>query len=177
MRAVVDNPELLDVAGTSPRVVRRWAWIIGASFASASGRWIGPLIATLNPITLTSLVVTAFGAAAIGGFTSLPMTYAGGLVIGLGQAFCSKYFVSGFWTGLAPALPFLVLFAVLLASPRRGLAERSLTITGRRSTRTTPLPLHVPGGLGALGLLLFGPSFAGFPLTAWTDSPPMLIPS
>ena len=175
MRAVVDNPELLDVAGTSPRVVRRWAWIIGASFASASGLLIGPLITTLNPITLTFLVVTAFGAAAIGGFTSLPMTYAGGLVIGLGQAFCSKYFVSGFWTGLAPALPFLVLFAVLLASPRRGLAERSLTITGRRSTWTTPLPLQVAGGLAILGLLLFVPSFAGFHLTAWTDSLAMLI--
>src|SRR5258708_31306054 len=62
MRAVVDTPELLDVAGTSPRVVRRWAWIIGASFASASGLLIGPLITTLNPITLTFLVVTAFGA-------------------------------------------------------------------------------------------------------------------
>lgn len=29
MRAVVDDPDLLDVAGTSPRTVRRWAWIIG----------------------------------------------------------------------------------------------------------------------------------------------------
>ncbi len=175
MRAVVDNPELLDVAGTSPRVVRRWAWIIGASFASASGLLIGPLLTTLNPITLTFLVVTAFGGAAIGGFTSLPMTYAGGLAIGLGQAFCSKYFVSGFWTGLAPALPFLVLFAVLLVSPRRRLAERSLIITGRRSTWTTPLPLQVAGGLAILGLLLFVPSFAGFHLTAWTDSLAMLI--
>jgi ABC-type branched-subunit amino acid transport system ATPase component/branched-subunit amino acid ABC-type transport system permease component len=175
MRAVVDNPDLLDVAGTSPRVVRRWAWIIGVTFASASGLLIGPLITPLNPITLTFLVVTAFGAAAIGAFTSLPMTYVGGLVIGLGQAFCSKYFDTGFWTGLAPSLPFVVLFAVLLLSPRRRLAERSLIIPRGRSTWTTPLPLQAAGGVAILGLFLFVPSFAGIHLTDWTNSLAMLI--
>ena len=37
MRGVVDNPELLDLGGTSPAVVRRWSWIIGSSFAVLAG--------------------------------------------------------------------------------------------------------------------------------------------
>jgi ABC-type branched-subunit amino acid transport system ATPase component/branched-subunit amino acid ABC-type transport system permease component len=175
MRAVVDAPDLLDIAGTSPRRVRRWAWVIGVSFASASGLLIAPLITTLNPITLTFLVATAFGAAAIGAFTSLPLTYVGGLAIGLGQSFCSKYFVTGFWSGLAPTLPFVVLFAVMIVAPRRRLTSRSLNVSPVRSTWTTPLPLQAVAGLFILGLLLFVPSFAGFHLTAWTDSLAMVI--
>ena len=37
MRGVVDNPELLDLGRTSPAAVRRWAWIIGSSFAELRG--------------------------------------------------------------------------------------------------------------------------------------------
>jgi branched-subunit amino acid ABC-type transport system permease component len=77
MRAVVANPDLLDICGTSPVTVRRWAWIIGATFASASGVLLVSFI-SLDATTLTFLVVAAFGAAAIGGFTKLPSTYFGG---------------------------------------------------------------------------------------------------
>jgi len=59
MRAVVDDPQLLDVAGTSPVRVRRFAWFIGASTAAASGVLLVPLL-PLDATTLTYLVVTAF---------------------------------------------------------------------------------------------------------------------
>ena len=60
MRAVVDDPDLLDLAGTSPSRVRRTSWIIGSTFAALSGVLIVPLIG-LEPIGLTFLVVQAFG--------------------------------------------------------------------------------------------------------------------
>ena len=31
MRGVVDDPDLLDLSGTSPAVVRRWSWVIGTA--------------------------------------------------------------------------------------------------------------------------------------------------
>src|ERR1700757_4604725 len=71
MRAVVDNPELLDMAGTSPTATRRLAWVIGMVMVAASGVLFAP-VEQLDPIQLTLLVVSAFGAAAIGGFTSMP---------------------------------------------------------------------------------------------------------
>ena len=37
MRAVVDNPDLVNVTGTNPIAVRRSAWIIGTVFAALSG--------------------------------------------------------------------------------------------------------------------------------------------
>jgi branched-subunit amino acid ABC-type transport system permease component len=123
MRAVVDNPGLLDLAGTSPRRVRALSWAIGCAFASLSGILLAPLIG-LDAILLTLLVVQAFGAAAVGGFTSLPLTYTGALAIGVVGALSTKY-VADFpsLAGLPPSLPFLVLFLALLVTPRGRLVD------------------------------------------------------
>ncbi len=93
MRGVVDNPELLDLGGTSPAAVRRWAWIIGSSFAVLAGILLAPTL-NLDATVLTLLVVQAFGAAAIGRFSSLPLTYIGGLVIGIAASVATKYVVT-----------------------------------------------------------------------------------
>ena len=121
MRAVVDDPDLLDVTGWSPRAVRRTSWLIGATFAVVSGILIFPTL-SLDAVLLTLLVVQAFGAAAIGRFSSLPLTYVGGLVIGVASSVLTKEF-STFKSvavqGVVPSLPFLVLFAILVLVPRR----------------------------------------------------------
>src|SRR5690606_30720149 len=78
MRAVVDDPTLLELTGTSTVRVRRLAWMIGVMFASLGGVLLAPLM-PLDPTLLTLLVVQAFGAAAIGAFRSLPITFLGGI--------------------------------------------------------------------------------------------------
>src|SRR6202034_1236711 len=80
MRGVVDDPSLVAMTGESPVRVRRWAWIIGTTFASLSGILLAPSL-SLNGLILTELVVQAFGAAAIGYFSSLPLTFFGGWII------------------------------------------------------------------------------------------------
>ena len=85
--------------------VRRWAWIIGSSFAALSGLLIAPSL-PINALLLTLLVVQAFGAAAIGYFSNLPLTYAGGLAIGIAGALATKYVVDVPWLiGLPAGLP------------------------------------------------------------------------
>ena len=57
--------------------------MIGFVFAAASGILLAPLVG-LDAVLLTlPLVLAGAGAAAVGLFSSLPMTYAGGLVIGV----------------------------------------------------------------------------------------------
>src|SRR6185437_445383 len=73
MRAVVDNPELLALSGTSPIKVRRAAWIIGCTFATLSGPLIVESLGSLDAGTLSALVIQAFAAAAIASFSSLPL--------------------------------------------------------------------------------------------------------
>src|SRR5207244_3598630 len=80
MRGVVDDPDLVGLSGTSAPRVRTWSWMIGFAFAAVSGILLAPLV-DLDAFLLTLLVVQAFGAAAIGLFSSLPFTYLGGLLI------------------------------------------------------------------------------------------------
>lgn len=166
MRAVVDRPELLDLAGTNPGMVRRYAWVIGVCFVSVSGVLLAPLV-SLNSTTLTLLIVQAFGAAAVGRFTSLPMTYVGGLLIGIGSALATKYFTSGVMAGLPSALPFLVLFVVLVFSRRGRLTAQPLRPPHRASWRA-PWPVQLAGGAVLLALLLAVPEFADYHIADWT---------
>jgi ABC-type branched-subunit amino acid transport system ATPase component/branched-subunit amino acid ABC-type transport system permease component len=167
MRAVVDDPALLAVSGTSPVRVRRLAWIIGVVFASASGLLLVPLI-TLNATTLTFLVVAAFGAAALGQFRNLPGTYVGGLAIGIGSSLATKWFTHGLLSGLSATLPFLVLFVVLLVSPRRRLVDAAPVLPRSAPAWQSPWPAQAAIALPLLVVLVFVPSFAGFHLADWS---------
>ncbi|MFN2537763.1 MAG: hypothetical protein ABR549_06370 [Mycobacteriales bacterium] len=149
MRAVVDDPALLDLTGVSPGRVRRTAWVIGCCFASVSGILIAPTIG-LDAGLLTLLVVQAFAAAAFGLFRNLPTTYLGGLAVGVVQALTVHYVtgVSGL-TSLPPSVPFLLLFIVLLLVPRRRLVE-----TGRTERRSQRSRVKVSPALSRVGLVL-----------------------
>ncbi len=132
MRAVVDDPDLLDLAGTDPVRVQRLAWSIGAAFAVASGILIAPSIG-LDAVLLTFLVVQAFGAAAIGRFSSLLGTYLGGLVVGVVAALATGYLGTiNLLEGLPASLPFFVLFIVLIATPRRRFPQTGDAPVARR---------------------------------------------
>jgi ABC-type branched-subunit amino acid transport system ATPase component/branched-subunit amino acid ABC-type transport system permease component len=174
MRAVVDNPELLDVAGTSPAATRRTAWMIGVTLAAASGVLFASLL-PLDPIQLTLLVVSAFGAAAIGAFTSLPLTLVGGLGIGVLASLCTKWFTTGLLAGLPPSLPFVVLFVVLLVFPKRYLVGKSFTIPQSRAAWRAPASLQLSGGAVLVVFLALVPGFAGIHLTDWTTFVAMTI--
>jgi branched-subunit amino acid ABC-type transport system permease component len=167
MRAVVDNPSLLDLSGTSPARTRRFAWTIGTTLAAASGVLFAPLL-PLDPIQLTLLVVAAFGAAAVGAFTSLPLTFGGGLLIGVLAALSTKYFSTGVLAGLPPALPFVVLFTVLLVFPRRYLVAGAGAIARPRTAWSAPPSFQLGSGAALLVVLALVPSFAGIHLGDWT---------
>ena len=149
MRAVVDDADLLDMTGVDPVRVRRASWVIGSCFAALSGVLIAPLL-QLDATVLTLLIVQAFGAAAIGAFSSLPMSYAGGLVVGLAAAITSKLVVHApELSALPQAVPFLTLFVVLLVLPRRRLQEMGRQV---RLPAQLPAAFTAGRGLGVLGL-------------------------
>jgi ABC-type branched-subunit amino acid transport system ATPase component/branched-subunit amino acid ABC-type transport system permease component len=174
LRAVVDNAELLDLAGTSPVATRRFAWILGVVLVAATGVLFAPIL-PLDPLQLTLLVVSAFGAAAIGAFTSLPLTLVGGLGIGVLASLSTKWFTTGLLSGLPPSLPFVVLFIVLLVFPRRYLVGRSFTVVRSRPTWSAPASLQLLAGVALIGGLCAVPGFAGIHLTDWTTFVAMSI--
>ncbi|MGH8998785.1 MAG: ABC transporter permease subunit [Acidimicrobiia bacterium] len=169
MRGVVDNPYLLNLTGTSPTRVRTQAWMIGNAFAALSGILLAPRLG-LDAFLLTLLVVQAFGAAAVARFTSLPLAYAGGLGIGIAAALSTRYAADyPTLTGLPYALPFIVLFGILVFT-RRGVFVESGRF--RRPGARRPLGGRWTwvGRLGLLALLVLIPHQVGARLPVYINA-------
>jgi len=171
MRAVVDNRDLMDLTGQSAVSVSRYAWLIGATFAAASGVLIAPVLNSLSAGAMLFFMVSSFGAAALGAFKSLPLTFFGGLGIGILGSVSTKWALDITWlNGLQPALPFLVLVVVLIVLPPSKLRD---TRVGR------PRPLaqsyYAPWRVRVLfgAVFLFGlvsvPWWAGVHLDIWGE--------
>jgi branched-subunit amino acid ABC-type transport system permease component len=168
MRAVVDNPTLVALSGDSPPRVRRAAWSIGCAFAAMSGILLAPTLG-LDAFLLSMIVVQAFGACAIGMFRSLPLTYLGGITVGVIASLSTKWFTDQPLNGIPPAVPFLVLLVVLLAVPASNLPKRrsslrSLVPEVRPMRRRTAWLLTVAG----LVPMLVVPHVVGTNLPIWT---------
>jgi branched-subunit amino acid ABC-type transport system permease component len=175
MRAVVDDADLLDLAGRDPVRVRLLSWVIGCSFAALTGVLIAPSLG-LDAALLTLLVVQAFGAAAVGRFASLPLTYAGGLIIGVAASVLTKFVATHTaLSGLPSSVPFLVLFAVLVLFP----PERAPTATIRR--RRPPVGRRLSpsrrSGLAVVvaAVIALAPVYGGAKLPVYTNAV-VLIP-
>ncbi|MEY2591239.1 MAG: hypothetical protein QOJ67_3223 [Acidimicrobiaceae bacterium] len=179
MRAAVDDPQLLDMSGESPTKVQRTAWMIGAVFAAASGVLFASTQQQLDATLLSLLVVQAFGAAAIGSFTSLPLAYIGGLGVGLAQKLLAKQVAtSTSLAGLDVNLPFIVLFVVLLVVPKRRLVEfgqatkaSAVSAAGSSLSRTSRRVLAV----GILVAALAVPLLVGSKLPLWLNAATQII--
>ena len=170
MRGVVDNPDLLSMTGENPIRVRRWSWIISMTFCSMAGLLLAPGL-SLNAVIISTLVVYAFGAAAIGGFSSLPLTFLGGLLVGIAGSLSTKYSGSITWlSGLPPAIPFIVLFVALCVTPKAKLAERRV-VTTLPVKKPWYAPWRVRGATFAIGLVVLCliPSLVGDNLAIWAS--------
>ena len=168
MRAVVDDPDLLAMQATSPVKVRRGAWIIGSTFAALSGVLVLPFIG-LNAIALTYIVVQAFGAAALGAFSSIPLTFFGAILITIVASISQKYVVSVTWlAGLPDSLPFIVLFIALLVIPRRRLASGSGIESRPPLQWQGPARVRIVTGVVVVALLALVPWVVGDNIGFWT---------
>jgi branched-subunit amino acid ABC-type transport system permease component len=138
MQAVVDDSNLLGLDGTNPVVVRRYAWAIGSAFISISGMLIAPAIG-IDVGQMLLLYIAAFGAAALAGFSSLPMTFIAAIGIGITQNVLSDK-LSGSSNAtvgeLYTQIPFIALVLALLLIPKARLIER-----GVKRARRIPKPI------------------------------------
>jgi branched-subunit amino acid ABC-type transport system permease component len=139
--AVVGDRDLTELVGTNARAVTTFSWVLGACFAALSGILFAPVVG-LDAVLLTLLVVQAFGAAVVGRLRSLPLTNLGAYGIAIAAALSTKYAASTpTLVGLPSSLPFIVLFGVLVASPKGFFAEvRSEHRVGRSGAPSRRAP-------------------------------------
>ncbi|HZC07808.1 MAG TPA: branched-chain amino acid ABC transporter permease [Ktedonobacterales bacterium] len=112
MRATSDNPTAAQLLGIRVNMVAATSWILGSVTAAIAGLLLAPLT-TLNTTQLTIVVITAFGAALIGGLTNLPLTFLGGIFLGVTQSLLILV-VPAQIGGAKDVLTFAVILGVLL---------------------------------------------------------------
>lgn len=146
MRAVVDDRNLAALNGAQPDRVSMLSWALGASLASMAGILIAPVV-QLEVLVLTLLVINAYAAAMVGRLRSLPLTFVGGLLLGLIESYAVGYVRSGggILSGLRPSLPTLFLFIMLLLMPEARL--RAGRLVGARAPRIPSFGESVRGAL------------------------------
>ena len=170
VRGVVDNPRLVALAGGSPRRIRLTAWWIGSAFAALSGILLAPTLG-LDVLLLTMLVIQAFGAAALGTFSNLVLTYAGGIVVGVAASVATRYFAAPPWNGIPASVPFLVLVGVLLIRPARRFPARPKSTVrpgGNGATAAAAASSNLVPGVVGLAALIAVPLIVGTKLPVWT---------
>jgi branched-chain amino acid transport system permease protein len=140
MRAVVDDPELLALAGVAPYRVSRRGWMLGFMLAGLAGVLLAPTVGStgLNIDTLTLLVVNGYAAAVVGRLRSLPWTFGGGIALGLADAYATGYLPGHIPAALveqiATIIPAVFLFVALLVVPS---AMPPTNVQGRLRSRPT----------------------------------------
>jgi sulfate-transporting ATPase len=163
-RAVAENEEAAATLGRSPDVIATVNWAAGAGLAGLAGILVVPIIGlSVNQVLL--LLVPSLAAALVGNFTSFPLTFLGGVLIGVIE---SELTSGADWIpdflkapGWSKSVPFLVIIVVLIvrgkALPLRSHVNERMPGLGTGLIRWAPLALAVAvavilvGGAGAVG--------------------------
>jgi len=146
MRAVVDDPELVQLTGGAAGRISAYAWMIGTALAALAGILLAPT--TMDVTQLTELVIYGYSAALVGRLRSLPWTFAGAMALGVAGSLAVGYVPAAQLTIVVQLLPMALLLIVLLVVP-----EGRLPL-GRVARERPPRPASLAQSLGGGGLLV-----------------------
>lgn len=120
-RAAMTDETASKLRGINVPRLRTTAFVVSGALSCALSVWVAPMtgVSTVNAL---HLVVFAFAAMAIGGFGSFGGAAAGGVIVGLSEAFASRY-LSVDW---AEILIFAMLCSVLVIRPGGLFGSRQL---------------------------------------------------
>ena len=112
LRAVAENPQLAQVSGINLNRMITLIWIIGGGLAAAAGVFYG-LTNQINPVLGRDLLLPIFAATIVGGIGSIYGAALGGFLVGIASNLALLILPSGY----SPAMPFLIILAVLIIRP------------------------------------------------------------
>ena len=115
LAATAEDATAARLIGISPPRVSMFSWVLASTLGALAGILLTPLL-VLNPWQMTYIMVSGYAAALIGGFVSLPLTVAGGVLIGIVRSAVTG---SVNVAGLSETLGFIAVFAVLILTRSR----------------------------------------------------------
>lgn len=153
-RAVSEAPDAARMLGIRVDRVNLVAWGIGGGISGLAGVLVTPLLGDLNTTALVIFTVQALAAALVGRLSSLPLTLAGGIGLGMLQPVVGRFMATEFpsvrgtneLTALAVVLVALLLF-------RRG-GRKDVSAGGLEPVPVKPLPVGRTALLMGAGVVL-----------------------
>ncbi|MCU1464126.1 MAG: inner-rane translocator [Actinomycetia bacterium] len=120
MRAVVESPRMAELAGTDADRIGTAAWMLSSLVAGLAGVLLPTVTSQVGDIYYTTLLTAAIAATVLGSLTSIPLAFFGAIGLGVVQELLNRYLPTNsvLASNLRPSLPFVVLFLVLILSPR-----------------------------------------------------------
>ncbi|MFN3643654.1 MAG: branched-chain amino acid ABC transporter permease [Gemmobacter sp.] len=112
LRAVAENPGLAQVTGLRLSSMVTAIWLIGGALSAAAGVFYA-LTNHLSPALGHNFVLPVFAATIAGGIGSVYGAVLGGFLVGIASGLALMVLPSGY----TPAMPFLIILAVLLVRP------------------------------------------------------------
>ncbi|GIX14048.1 MAG: branched-chain amino acid ABC transporter permease [Paracoccaceae bacterium] len=112
LRAVAENPALAQVAGVRLSAMVAAVWMIGGALSAAAGVFYA-LTNHLAPTMGHNFLLPVFAATIVGGIGSVHGAVLGGFIVGIASGLALQIMPSGY----VPAMPFLIILAVLLLRP------------------------------------------------------------
>lgn len=125
--AASQEPVATELAGISVRRISTLVWGMTAVLGGVAGILFAPVNGTFTPGLMTSqALIPGFTAAVIGGMTSLPGAFLGGVIVGVGQSLgASGGLLPESVPGGGAVATFALLVAILSLRPQGLLGERS----------------------------------------------------
>jgi branched-chain amino acid transport system permease protein len=122
--AASQEPTATNLVGISVDRISTLVWVLAAVLGGMAGVLTAPLFGFTPAFLTTTALVPAFTAAVIGGFTSLPGAFLGGVIVGVAQSLASSLDLFESVPGPQTASLFALLVLILLFRPQ-GLLGRT----------------------------------------------------
>ena len=119
MRALANNPSLARVIGIPVERVKNYTWLLVGGLAGVAGA-LWSLQTAVNPLMGWAAIISIFAAAILGGLSSFTGTIMGAYVVAFSENTVMLFLNYSFGLDLAykPAIPFIIIIAVLLIRPQ-----------------------------------------------------------
>ena len=117
MRAVVDDPSLASLTGARTNRIAGFAWIVGFMLAGLAGILLAPG-SGMSIAILSEVVIFGYAAAIVGRLSSLPLTFVGAMILGVGESLSIGYVPANYLNDVTAILPMGLLIIALLLLPQ-----------------------------------------------------------
>jgi branched-chain amino acid transport system permease protein len=125
IQASADDPVAAQLMGTPRGRISAFTWGMSGALSAVAVLLIEPTVGVLAPGAFAGLFIGGLTAALVGGLTSLPGAFVGGMVVGIAEAEVKAHLVVNAIPSFQTTAMLVIVLAVLLLRPQGLLGRRA----------------------------------------------------